>query len=244
MYPALLLFSLLLIAPAPVTAAIVYNANTDFSIVNGNPNGVWTYGYLNNAGNSFTKYTRSTAAWHGNENLKAWSQFMYDSNAYSVVGKNPSGSVQSESPGGSQAIDPGQLFTHPGNGGEKGTFRFTAPSSGTVNIIAGFQAADTTGGSRDVHVYINGIDQIPGSTIVGSKGIAPPVSYSGTNIPVIAGTTIDFSVGYISDYNNDQTTLQAVVNFSPTLPPPTSGCSQICVCQGEVRCCEPHFVCR
>ena len=144
-------------------ASVTYDPTTSFSIAS-NPNGVWSYGYLNSSGSDFTAYTESTNAWHSptaTGELDAWSQFQYDSNSYSVVGKNPTGTTQMENPAGSISIDPGLLFLHPGNGGEKADIRFTSPAAGVIDISALFKAADILGGNRDVHVYVNGVDQNP-----------------------------------------------------------------------------------
>ncbi len=197
-------------------ASVTYDPTTSFSIAS-NPNGVWSYGYLNPSGSDFTAYALSTSAWHTNTNLEAWSQFTYDSSSYSVVGKNPTGTTQMESPTGSISIDPGLLFMHPGGNGEKADIRFTSPAGGVIDINAVFKAADLLGGNRDVHVYVNGVDQIPGSLLIGSKSAATPISASLDNIHVSAGTTVDFAVGYGSDnvYYNDATTLAANITLSP-----------------------------
>jgi hypothetical protein len=213
----------LLLTGAAQATTITYDATTDFSVAS-NPNGVWTYGYLNVAGGSFTNYASSTTSWHGNGNLDAWSQFTYDSGSYSVVGKNVSGSIQFESVGGSISIDPGTLFLHPGNSGEMATIRFTAPSNGLVDISALFHATDTLGGNRDVHVYENGVSLLS-AFVLGSK-TAPSgnvASYTSPLLYLPAGTKIDFAVGYGSDgvYYNDATRLAASVSFK-AVPEPAS----------------------
>lgn len=219
--PRILVLSLLTVALAGATAraSTIYDADADFSIVN-NPNGVWSYGYLDVTGTTFTKYATSTNAWHSptaTGEIDAWSQFAYDSNSYSVVGKNPTATTQRENPVGSIFIPAGTLFAHPGNSGEKATFRFTAPTTGLYDISALFKPDDSLGGNRDVHVYINGVDQIPGSLVIGSISTGNTVTDSQTNVPLTAGTIIDFSVGYGSDgvYYNDATEVQATVTLVP-----------------------------
>lgn len=225
---ALSLMAALAAAQATVHASTIYDAAADFSIAS-NPNGAWSYGYLDITGTTFTPYATSTNAWHSPSatgEIDAWSQFSYDSGAYSVVGKNPTGVVQRENPGGSIFIDPGAAFTHPGNSGEKGTFRLTIPAAGTVDISALFTPADRDSGNRDVHVYINGVDQIPGSFVVGGfAGAHNTISDSQTAVTVTAGTIIDFSVGYGADgvYYNDATQLSASVTFTPAPEPATLG---------------------
>src|SRR4051812_31075909 len=93
-----------LVLAGSAQAATVYDATADFAITN-TQNGVWSYGYYDNAATTFTQFTTASgnndSAWHANPNLIAWTQHQYDSSAYSVVGKNPTSSLQHENANGS-----------------------------------------------------------------------------------------------------------------------------------------------
>jgi hypothetical protein len=117
-------------------AQTTWNPAADFTTANGNPNGVWSYGWMDTAFTTFTADTlfqASAAALGG-------SPIWYTSpsgDGTPAVWLNTSGSSYF-------GILPGQLSLHPGPGSEPSVLRWTAPVgiAPSVNVSGHFFAGD------------------------------------------------------------------------------------------------------
>jgi formylglycine-generating enzyme required for sulfatase activity len=111
----------------PLHAQTVFDPTADFSITNGNPNGVWSYGWMPTDFSVFTLYTRTG---HGSEPTHvAW--FGDGPNLWKNVGGEEG-----------YGVPPGFLSLHPGPGYEPSVLRWTAPSDGWAHVQGRFLAGD------------------------------------------------------------------------------------------------------
>lgn len=177
------LFVLLSIQPA--SAQFVWNAASEFSNTNGNPNGVWTYGWMDTGFTTFTAF--STTTYNGSSPM--WG-------GTPEVWLNTSGSI-------SYGIPPGYLSLHPGPGTEPAVLRWTAPAgvTGSVGLSGQFLAGD--GGSMQVAVR-------QGNTVLWSAVDAG--SFMLTASGISPGSVIDFAVfgGYYAGNTGLGLTISAV----------------------------------
>lgn len=107
-----------------------WNARNEFS-VSGNPNGVWSYGWMPVGFGTFTHYTNFSAdpfapswyGWNGDHTPGIW--------------RNLTGHWNN-------GVGPGELSLHPGPGTEPSILRWTAPSwlNKEVRIVGTFGAGD------------------------------------------------------------------------------------------------------
>ena len=201
-----------------VAQATSYNPATDWSI-SSNPNGIWSYGYLDpsnpSTATNLTLFNTSHNDWDGSHpGVQNWD---LNNGAFGAVAENTTGSQKTV--WSTIQIDPGQLIEHPGNATNLAAdVRFTAPAPMTVDISALYAAADTGGTTTDVHVYVNGVSVFDSTVngIVGHSGSSTSYS-SPAPIALTQGETVDFSVGYGADgaYQNDGTSLAASINTVP-----------------------------
>lgn len=134
------LVCLIMAGAAPFARASVYNPTADFSITDGNPNGVWTYGWMTTSFTDFTPYvnralTASGPDWYG------WGSDLTPSIWRDDMGVTSSGQV------------PGWLHLHPGNGAQPSVLRWTAQKPGHVSVVGRFLAGDS--GAMQVGVRHN-----------------------------------------------------------------------------------------
>ncbi|MDD5705351.1 MAG: VCBS repeat-containing protein, partial [Kiritimatiellae bacterium] len=122
------LTGLLLTAARPARAT-VYDPTGDFSITNGNPNGVWTYGWMDTSFTSFTPFTKVTMG-SGGVNPQ-WYGWHTDSTPCLWLNKT-TGTI-SDNP-------PGWLALHPGPGSEPAVLRWTAGTPGHCRAEGQFLA--------------------------------------------------------------------------------------------------------
>lgn len=111
--------------------ATVWNATSDFSVENGNPNGVWSYGWMDTGFTAFTLYQNGIYAIPGNN--PAW---YTENSSYGNVWENATSNTL-------YGVSPGQLSLQPGNNYEPSVVRWTAPDgvSGTAAIEGHFLRA-------------------------------------------------------------------------------------------------------
>ena len=172
-----------------VSAATTWNATDEFSIANGNPNDVWTYGYMDSGWTAFTAYTQ-------NNGTDGW----YVSGIDSWIWLNNRGSEQ-------YGVPEGWLALSPGTGGEDPVLRWTAPEdvSGLVQVSGQFLAGDSA--SMNVAIF-QGSVRTPENTL-----------WSGTDfgsfdfdVNVSPGDTLNFTIDGPFSYGNTpiSATIQAV----------------------------------
>ena len=111
-----------------------------FGVVSGNPNGVWSYGWMDIGFTTFTLYTNSGTP-NGNPQWWGWGGDLTP-----CIWKNMGTSI-------SYGVEPGQIALHPGNGNEPSVLRWTAPSgaAGQVRVVGRFYNGDIGGPNVAVH---------------------------------------------------------------------------------------------
>jgi hypothetical protein len=173
---------------AAVTAqATVWDITANFSADNGNPNGAWTYGWMDVNFSTFTPFTThgyttgNSPYWNDTDKPIIW--------------------LNNGSP--SSGVATGQLSLHPGPQLEPSVARWTAPSgvSGSTTIQGQFFPGDIGGTSMAVRKNNNPIWT---STNSGSFDLTTVV---------VPGDQIDFAVygGYL--WGN--TPLEAIITAAP-----------------------------
>lgn len=178
----------------------VWDAKTDFSVANGNPNGAWTYGWSQTRGSVFIPYppppssdlnsTPGFASWH-----------LIQSGLYAPHATLNTSSTQ---PSWWEA---GQLGLHPGLNGENSVIRWTSPGAGTYRIAATFTRLDPDGDTdvavlRGTQQLFSGIVAGAGASVVFSKVLT-----------LAAADTIDFAVGSDGAPTSDTTGLDATISL-------------------------------
>ena len=186
-------------AGANFTCATSSDAYIDFSVTNGNPNGLWTYGWSTTLLSTLNLYTNGFADGNG---ILIWNDPSHISAGAPSVFANPSNTQQGVLPPMSAAF-------HPGASGEFSQYVWTAPSSGSFSISALFSPFDS--GGTDVHILDNGVSLFSAQVSPGN-----PQSFNGV-IVVAAGDIISFAVGVGTDgtYNSDTTGIFATIQSVP-----------------------------
>ena len=203
----LLLLVATLLSMSGLAAAQTYNAASDFSASqNPTPKG-WSYGQTTSRGSlPFLPFLVNYSTYDG---LDIWTNYgtIVFHNATTTIVKHDC----------CNPLPPGGLGLHPGYFGENAVVRWTAPAKGLYKVTATFSGLDfggQTGTTTDVavlHTGSNGTTQLFAGDIVGF-GCHDAQSFSGT-VSVLAGDTIDFTVGYGGDgnFDSDGTVLDAVI---------------------------------
>jgi hypothetical protein len=181
-----------------------FNANSDFSLVNGNPNGVWTYGfgYAQAGGALLNAPTTSFLSVSG---VHAWLHSTVNTAGTPSILKNMSGATQF-------GVPTGFLSLHPGTD-HNAYLRFTAPFTGSYAVNAQFFAGDAGQTTADIFGNFTGSHFSTSNT-----GTNP--AYSGT-ISLNAGWSLYFLVDKSTDgFGADSTPL--TVNIAGTAAPEPS----------------------
>jgi hypothetical protein len=174
------------------------DATADFSIANGNPNGVWTYGWSSNLTSALHVYPTATHDSNGDEE---WIDPAIVNLDVPRVARNPTDTA-------TQFVPAHSTVFHPGQNGEFSHFVWTSPGDNTLIVAANFTALDS--GGTDVHVLQDGVSLFSGQVSSGH-----PQSFSRT-ITVQAGTKIDFAVGVGADGNFFSDTTGITATLTPT----------------------------
>ncbi len=191
--------------------ANTFSITDDFSAT-ANPNGAWSYGWLNGLGGTFTGYTAPLSATAGGT-VQSW----HDPATYSLgapsVWNNSSISAYIT---GTVNYSAGWAGFHPGYQNQMSDFRFMAQTAGTYAVAFDFQGADVVGTTSDVHVYTGGND-IFSANIFG-YGDSTRKSFS-SMLFLNAGQTIDIAVGYGSNgsYFYDSTAVRGTIATVPVI---------------------------
>jgi hypothetical protein len=195
-----LLFALCLLGSARALADGIAGS---FSIINGNPNGAWTYGSL--SGSTFTPFTLPAA-------LSGTSGYWTTSGFPEVIGNN-TGAYYNSAPSSTWDLPNDMLLLHPDSNGIESDVRWTAPSAGLYSIAGLFEGLDfvypTT---TDVHILLNGSslfsDNISTYHVPSNFSLVESLN---------SGDTIDFAVGYGTDgnYFGDSTGLTGSITSTP-----------------------------
>lgn len=176
------------------SAATIWDSTDDFSVTDGNPNGAWTYGWMDSDFTTFTAYTQ-------NNGTDGW--FIPDIDSW--IWLNNRGSTQ-------YGVPEGWLSLSPGSGGEATVLRWIAPegTSGLVQVSGEFLAGDSA--SMNLAIF-QGSTKTPESTL-----------WSGTdsgsfdfNVNVASGDILNFTIWGPFFYGN--TPISAAIQ---TVPEPST----------------------
>ncbi len=199
-------------ATGAAAQATSWAAAGDFSAAS-NPNGAWSYGWSASRGSAFNLDTVATTV----SGVNVWN--------YSATQVEPdvffNGTSNTINPSGTNPIPAGTLAFHPGPIGQNAIVRWTAPSTGAYAIGATFTGRDFVGPTTtDVAVLSNGGLLWSGEV----TGYLAMQSYAASRLDLIAGDTLDFTVGFGTDgtYSYDSTGLSADISQFDTTPPVVS----------------------
>jgi hypothetical protein len=189
-------------------AAPSWNAANDFN-ASANPTGAWSYGWTSTLGGAF-------AAFGDNPNFYGVNWWAGGGSG-ALVFHNPTSYALELS--GTVYAEPGVLVAHPGSQGELAVVRWTAQSSGSYTVNAGFYGISKSGETTttDVHVLKNGVSSfdglVEGHWAIENVRVGPTV----LNFSLNAGDHVDFVVGYGSNatYYYDSTRLDATITAVP-----------------------------
>lgn len=181
-----------------------YDASTDFSITNGNPNGVWSYGYSTTLGGTYVADSFTVTPLTG---LDGWTADLSGTKNPSVMKNTTNGALAAST----ARWAPFQMTMHPGPTGEYSVLRFTAPSTGLFNFVAAFIGQDVVGTTTDVHVLKNN-GVLWSSTVNGYLNTTSKSS----SVALAVGDTLDVAVGpNTGGYFFDTTGVEFTVNPVP-----------------------------
>lgn len=192
---------LAILAPGSIAVAdLTWNAVDEFSIENGNPNGVWTYGWMDAA---FTTFTLDDKVLTGLPLPSiGWGGYVHPDHGTPNMWKNLSDNTI-------DGVAPGQLSLHPGPGYgvgyEVSVLRWTAPDAGAATIAGEFLSGDQ--GAMTVAVRRNNT----------AWWLATDAGLFNLAAEVVAGDTIDFAV--YGGYYYGNTPLKATITLSPNVVP-------------------------
>ncbi len=179
------------------SAFALWNYAEDFSVGNGNPNSVWTYGVKGS-----DSPTGNFLAFPDHGSNSTWLYWI--DNAHQLLGAPAATkNIGSTSING---IAPGEGNMHPGPNGEVVTVRWTAPTSGVFRIFGVFGVGD--GGAIDAFVGT------PTSLILEHRATFDSVGFDFTR-SLNAGDSIDFGVGSAGSFYYDSTPLHASIEAVP-----------------------------
>jgi hypothetical protein len=189
------------------TAGQTYDATADFSLVNGNPNGAWSYGWSATLTSALNLYPSGTHDSDGNE---VWIDPAITVSDVPRVARNPTDTA-------TRFVPAHSTIFHPGPNGEYSHFIWTSPGDGVATVAATFTSLDS--GGTDVHILGGGVSLFSAQISSGH-----PQSFSGS-VNVHAGTQIDFAVGVGADgsYFFDTTKISATITTSGDLVAPPHG---------------------
>jgi hypothetical protein len=172
-----------------VAAQTVWDPTAQFSTTNGNPNGVWTYGWMDNGFGTFTPYTT-----HGTNNWYGW-------------GGDQTPAVWLNTGSSAYGVPAGYLSLHPGNGNEPSILRWTAPTgySGTTTLSGQFLAGD--GGTMQIAIFKNA------KTEANTLWTATDAGAFNFNVNIVGGDTLNFAV--FGGYYYGNTPLQMTITGVP-----------------------------
>ena len=189
----------LLVGSTAIANAGSYNPTTEFSLTNGNPNGVWTYGWMPSDFSAFHLFTNPIH----NPAFDQWYTPGMSGDYTPTVGYNYHNSPQ-------YGVPAGDLMLHPGPNLQASLVRFTAPTTGSFNIDGQFLPGDT--GQMSVGVR-------EGGTFLFQHTDSGAFNLDHTSLNV--GDTIDFVV--YGGYGFGSTPLEVTISpASSTVPEPST----------------------
>lgn len=175
---------LFLLLVAPIAGAQAYDVNAEYTVTNGNPNGVWAYGSAptTNPADFYTQFSSFTV---GEVETGSFVHWMWD-NAPGIVQpliwQNKDAGTHFGIPPETISLDPGTVTA---------IIRFTAPTDYDLALISGaFLPGDLA--AQNLVIQLNGTNLWTG-TDSGSFDLQEPLS---------AGDVLDFAVYGSQAYGN------------------------------------------
>lgn len=175
-------------APASTAATPSYSVRADFSTTRGNPNGVWTYGWMPTDFSSF-----------------ALGSLWNESHWTGLLSNDPAPTVWKNTGALAYGVPTDWVSLHPGPQCQVSVIRWTAPLAGRVRITGQFLSGDS--GAMQVMVR-NGTRELWGARDGGSFDLQ--------NIPVAAGEVIDFGVSCVGNFSFGNTPIDATIAYYPS----------------------------
>ena len=179
--------------------AATYDPTAEFSITNGNPNGVWSYGYSTDLdlADFSANFTPMPDAVGPNSFGIGWMAF-----GDRHVSLNTSGITQF-------GIPDGMITQHPGPAGDASILRFTAPEAATADIVGQYLAGDS--GTMLLAILVNGTS-VWTATDAGTFDLDATLS---------GGDTVDFAV-YGSFVAGNTPLALTIITVPTPVPEPSS----------------------
>lgn len=177
---------------AGAAGAVTYNPADDFTTSNGNPNGIYSYGYENTLGGALNLFTTPSGAdkWYS----PAVDFFLGD------------------------YLGSGKILQHPGPQAQVSVLRLTLPQSGNFTIAGAFSNADNA--TTDVHIFVDGVSIFSNTIDAKNNGnLSDPFSFlQHLNV----GDTVDFVVGNGGDGYFFDSTFLSVTLSTAGVPEPAA----------------------
>jgi hypothetical protein len=181
-------------------------------VTNGNPNGVWTYGYTLGLGGAFTPFPNTLVGSVGaGSTFDFWRDNAFISSGVPAAFKNVGSATSTHN------VLSGQFALHPGQSNSYVVLRFTAPTTTNYTLTSQFLSGDF--GQTSVDVYKN-------------SGSSSPLFFSATTsgnpifnstIALNAVDTLSFAVGQAGDgFTSDTTPLNVNLVSGVSAPEPTT----------------------
>jgi hypothetical protein len=191
--------------------SVPYDAVGDFSTTS-NPTGPWSYGWKPTPGGAFTLSAVENSSIYQGIDLWEGTDYCGVEALRPFVGLNHTGATLNYASGVSQPAN--MLVLHPSCTGKFSVLRWTAPTTGSFNIVGLFQGIDTRNTTTDVHVMQNSATALLNASI---DGFGNQVAFNFSRL-LSAGDTLDFVVGVGSNgtFWNDSTGL--AVTITPVGP--------------------------
>lgn len=188
---------LVAVSASAEATSVFHDATADFGVTNGNPNGVWSYGWMPTDFSTFTAYQHTYA----DSGSRQWYTAGMSGDRSPSIWMNTTSST-------GYGVAPGQLSLHPGPAQQPSVLRWTAPFEGSYDIVGQFFGGD--GGTMQV-----GVRQ--GSSWLWQGTDAGVFELHRT---VTAGTSIDFVVygGYAYGNTPLALTISSPAVVIPSLP--------------------------
>jgi hypothetical protein len=188
-------------------SAANYSAVNDFSITNGNPNGVWSYISELTAGDPTSVALLPNTTTSGQ--LEFWTRGSLPTEANVLRNMGPSSGPFY----GSLYIPPDHLDIDP-EGEAYVAVAFTAPVSGSYDFSGDFLGVDQAETAHTVNVLVNGVTVFTGAIAAFQQ--SNPFSGSAT---LAAGQSIEFVSNTGADYRDEGTGLAATITSAAGVVP-------------------------
>jgi hypothetical protein len=210
-----------LVASSGAARATTYDALTDFSIANGNPNGVWSYGEGDVGTTNFRPFTVNGTDPTNAARAAFWRSTVLNDGAPAII-KNTLGVAFSAS----TAVFPTNVLDiHPGIDDDV-IIRFTAPTAGTYTYAGLFETLDYQAPSGIIgEIYKNG-QQLFSQELVGNPkadltNLLPGevIDFNGS-IFLAQGDTLSFAANRDGNYLFDSTGFD--VTITTGVPEPST----------------------